>query len=88
MFHEGKARPKEIIDILVKHTILNRPDAWEKSQPNHINPDGYVYRETLEAEKNWFLAKGLIERDVPLSEAVDDGYVDYAVAALGRYQPQ
>jgi NitT/TauT family transport system substrate-binding protein len=72
-FHEGKARPKEIIDILVKHTILNRPEAWEKSQPNHINPDGYVYRETLEAEKNWFLAKGLIERDVPLSEAVDDG---------------
>jgi NitT/TauT family transport system substrate-binding protein len=87
-FHEGKARPKEIIDILVKHTILNRPEAWEKSQPNHINPDGYVYRETLEAEKNWFLSRGLIERDVPLSEAVDDSYVDYAVAALGRYQRQ
>ena len=43
---------------------------------------------SLEAEKNWFLSRGLIERDVPLSEAVDDSYVDYAVAALDRYQRQ
>jgi NitT/TauT family transport system substrate-binding protein len=87
-FHEGKPRPKELIDILTKYTILSSPEAWEKIQPNHINPDGYMYKDTLEAAKAWFLSRGLIERDVALSTVVDDSFVDYAISVLGPYSPR
>ena len=51
------------------------------------NPDGYNYRPSLEYDLAWFAAHGLLQSPPRLDDVLDQSYVDYAIARLGRYRP-
>ncbi len=55
--------------------------SWE-----HMNPDGYLNLQTIEADQQQLLEWGAIPQLVPMDRVVDHQFVDYALAQLGRYQ--
>ena len=52
-----------------------------------MNPDGYVFRESLAEDQEWYLRLGLQRELVSVDALVDNQFVDYALQQLGRYQP-
>lgn len=77
---------KDIIDILIKYSVVKEPALYDKMYPAGINPDGYVRMKGIAMDLEWYRANKLLQKDVKVEEAVDNQYVDFAVRQLGKYQ--
>lgn len=77
---------KEIIDILVKQSVIKDPALYEKMFPTGINPDGYLRMKGIELDLKWYKENNLLQKDIKVEDAVDNKYVDFAVKQLGKYQ--
>jgi NitT/TauT family transport system substrate-binding protein len=83
---KGKDR-EEIIAIIQKHVpFLDRAIYDVMPWPSN-NPDGRVNIETLGAAQDWFFERGYVQTKIDLAKAIDNQFVDYALAQLGPYQP-
>jgi len=52
-----------------------------------LNPDGYAFKESIAEDQAWFLRLGIQREAVDIDRLVDNQFVDYALAQLGRFQP-
>ncbi|MBI4320509.1 MAG: ABC transporter substrate-binding protein [Chloroflexi bacterium] len=75
-----------VITILTKYSTQKDPEVLKKLNPQPINPDGYVYPESIQKDMDFFVKRGDVKDPVNLKEAIDNRYVDYAIEKLGRYQ--
>ncbi len=73
-----------VVAILVQHTTVKDPAAWQIARPAPINPNGYTYPESIQVNLDWFVRNGLVQQPVDLSRIIDHSFVDYALARLGR----
>jgi NitT/TauT family transport system substrate-binding protein len=73
-----------IVAILVQHTTVKDPAAWQIARPAPINPNGYTYPENIQRSLDWFVANGLVQQPIDLGRVIDNSYVDYALERLGR----
>ncbi len=76
--------PDEIAQILAQSTNL-AVDVVTRVNWEHMNPDGYLNLSGIEADQQQLLEWGAIERLVPMDQVVDNQFVDYALAQLGKY---
>jgi ABC-type nitrate/sulfonate/bicarbonate transport system substrate-binding protein len=76
-----------IIEILTRYSTVKDPALYDLMVMPAFNPDGYVNRASIQADYDYYRARGFIQQDVGLDSVVDDRYVDYALQRLGRYQP-
>lgn len=83
-FFKGNNK-KEMIDLLVKNSVLKDPALYEKMYPTGLNPDGYVRIKGVAADLDWYKANSLLQKDIKIEDAVDNKYVDFAVKTLGKY---
>jgi len=83
-FFKGNNK-KEMIDLLVKNSVLKDPALYEKMYPTGLNPDGYVRIKGVAADLDWYKANSLLQKDMKIEDAVDNKYVDFAVKTLGKY---
>lgn len=83
-FHKGIDRPA-IIETLVRHTTLKDAALYERITPPGLNPDGAIGVENVRNDLQWFQAKGQVQGDFDLAGLIDNQYVEYALARLGRY---
>jgi NitT/TauT family transport system substrate-binding protein len=77
---------QEIIDILVKYSVIKEAALYEKMFPTGLNPDGYVRMKGIALDLAWYKENNLLQKDIKLEDAVDNKYVDFAVKQLGKYQ--
>src|SRR5262249_4364066 len=85
-FFKGIDKP-EIIDILVKHTSLKDAGLYAQIVPPGLNPDGAIGIQSLQGDVEYLRGKGLLERDVDVSEMVHNQSVEYGLQQLGKSQP-
>jgi NitT/TauT family transport system substrate-binding protein len=83
--HERGATSDVMLDYLVQETSIKDRELWRRMNLQWTNPDGYNYPGSIERDVKWFVDNGYLERPVPMSEALDQSYVDYAIQQLGRY---
>lgn len=78
---------QEIIDILVKYSVIKDPKLYDQMFPTGLNPDGYVRMKGLEQDVTWYKANNLLKSpDIKASDTVDNSFVDFAISTLGKYQ--
>ena len=84
-FFKGEGK-KEIVDILIKFSVVKDPDLYDRMFPVGLNPDGYVRMKGIEMDLQWYRDNNLLQRDVKAEDAVDNRYVDFALKQLGKYK--
>lgn len=77
---------KEMIDILCTYSVVKDAALYEKMFPTGLNPDGYVREKGLQLDLDWYKTNHLLKSNVTYHEAVDNQYVDFALAILGKYE--
>ncbi|HEY7062787.1 MAG TPA: ABC transporter substrate-binding protein [Chloroflexota bacterium] len=75
-----------VVAILVQHTTVKDPAAWQIARPAPINPNGYTYPENIQRTQDYFVANNIVPQRVDLSRAIDTSYVEYALDRLGRVE--
>lgn len=78
----GKGRD-EIISILVKHTRVKDRAVYEKVTWNLIDPNGYISRQNLDEQIDWYVKHGMVSQKVPADKVVDLRWVDAALKEIG-----
>jgi NitT/TauT family transport system substrate-binding protein len=82
----GSRRGREaVIAALMKYTPVQDPALYEQMDFHIQNPDGYVPLEGLQQMADWSVAMGYTQQPIDVSQIVDNGYVERALAILGRY---
>jgi NitT/TauT family transport system substrate-binding protein len=77
---------QEIIDILVKSSVIKDPKLYDQMFPTGLNPDGYVRMKGLEQDVVWYRANKLLKSpDLKAADTVDNSFVDFALSTLGKY---
>jgi NitT/TauT family transport system substrate-binding protein len=54
--------------------------SWE-----HMNPDGYLNVQAIEADQRQLVDWGTLAQTIPMDSVVDHQFVEYALAQLGKY---
>jgi len=85
-FRAGKDKGA-VIEILGAATGVTDPAIYDKITLPGLNPDGYVFKESLAEDQEWYLRLGLQRERVNVDQLVDNQFVDHALQQLGRYQP-
>ncbi|MBI4322108.1 MAG: ABC transporter substrate-binding protein [Chloroflexi bacterium] len=75
-----------IIAMISKYSTQADPAVLRKLYPQPINPDGYIYLQSIQSDVDYFTKAGHIKYPVNLKEAIDNRFVDYAIERLGKYQ--
>jgi NitT/TauT family transport system substrate-binding protein len=76
----------EVVRILGQTTGITDAAIYDKIVLPGLNPDGYVFKDTVAEDQTWFLRLGLQREAVDIDQLVDNQFVDYALQQLGRYQ--
>jgi len=77
---------KEIIDILIKISVIKDPMLYEQMFPVGLNPEGYVRMKGIDMDLDWYKQNNLLQKDIKVEDTVDNQYVDFALKQLGKYQ--
>ena len=83
-FEKG-VNKQEIISILTKYTTIKDPALFDKMAIIGVDPDGRINAQSIQADHDWYFAKGLMQQKVEMSKVVDNQYLDYAAERLGKY---
>jgi NitT/TauT family transport system substrate-binding protein len=83
-FFKGKDK-KEIVDILVKLSVIKDPALYDQMFPVGINPDGHVRMNGVDMDLEWYKENHLLQKDLSAQDTVDNQYVDFALRQLGKY---
>jgi NitT/TauT family transport system substrate-binding protein len=85
-FRAGKDKAA-IIEILGAATGVTEEAIYDKLTLPGLNPDGYVFKDSLREDQRWYLRLGLQREMVDVDQLVDNQFVDYALQQLGPYRP-
>jgi hypothetical protein len=77
---------EEFAAVGAKYLPVRDPSLYTKMRHIGINPDGYLNRQGMADDFEWYLAQGLVRERVDLDALIDYSFVDAALARLGRYQ--
>jgi NitT/TauT family transport system substrate-binding protein len=76
----------EIIQILIKHTPVKDPAAYEAMRPAGLDPDGKLEVESIRQDLAYYREAGLVTEPIDLAKVIDTRFQEYAVQQLGPYQ--
>ena len=76
---------EEVIAILLEYTSIKDANVYRSIVAHGTNPDGRVNMESLQKDFEFFQEGGLLDEKVSVAQAVDNSFVEDAVAELGPY---
>ncbi len=77
-----------VFRVLAEYTPIKDLSMYEHIVPSGIDPDGRLNRESMEADQDWYLARGYIREKIDLSRVIDLSYREAALQRIGRYTPR
>jgi NitT/TauT family transport system substrate-binding protein len=80
--HKNQA---DVIAILTRHTSVKDPSLYENMGWDYMNPDGYVNREAVTEDLQWYVAHGYVQQPPDLAHVIDNQLVDQALQRLGKF---
>lgn len=84
-FFKGEGK-KEIVDILIKFSVVKNAALYDQMYPVGLNPDGYVRMKGIDMDLQWYRKRNLLQKEIKTEDAVDNQYVDFALKQLGKYK--
>ncbi|GAB4254397.1 MAG: NrtA/SsuA/CpmA family ABC transporter substrate-binding protein [Thermoleophilia bacterium] len=84
---QGDKDRDEVIKILTENTFVSDPAMWVKMNPTGLNPDGTVLTEAVARDQQFYMKKGLVEKEAPIDQVVDNSFAEWASSVLGPYEP-
>jgi NitT/TauT family transport system substrate-binding protein len=84
-FVKGQGRA-EAIQVLIDSTQIKDPAAYEQMQLAGLDPDGQIYRPSLEVELAYHRARGYYTGAATLDSLLDPSFAQAAAQQLGPYQ--
>jgi ABC-type nitrate/sulfonate/bicarbonate transport system substrate-binding protein len=82
-FFGGKQNQDEVIEVLTRYTTIKDPAIFKQMPAHGVDPNGRVSTESLQADQEWFLARGLQQAPVSMDQVVAHQYVNAALETLG-----
>jgi NitT/TauT family transport system substrate-binding protein len=77
---------KEVVEILMKYSVVKDPALYDLMFPCGLNPDGYVKAKGIDMDLQWYRQNNMLQKDIKAEDAVDNQYVDFALKQIGKYQ--
>jgi NitT/TauT family transport system substrate-binding protein len=74
-----------VVDILIRHTPITDRPLYERMITAGMNPNGYLDVRALEADQDWYVARGYVPTKVPMNQLVDHTFVERALLLIGTY---
>jgi NitT/TauT family transport system substrate-binding protein len=74
-----------VVDQLIGFLSVKDPRLFDQMAMPAINPDGRVNAADLQAQRDWFLAQGLVSGQADVTQSIDTQFVDFAASQLGPY---
>jgi NitT/TauT family transport system substrate-binding protein len=84
-FDKGKDK-KAIVDIMVRHTPVTDRGLYDRMVTAGMDPNGHLDVRALEADEDWYVARGYVQSKVPVNQLVDHSFVDRALELIGKYE--
>jgi sulfonate transport system substrate-binding protein len=82
----GNKNQANIVDILCKTTFVNKPDIFLKMNPPGLDPNGYVIKEGVTEDQQFYMKQNLVKSAVDINKLIDNSYVQNALKVLGEYK--
>lgn len=73
----------KVVPILARYTTMKDPELFRKAVPSGLKRDPVPNLESMEADLEWMLARGWVERRFRLRDFVDLGFIQEALRQLG-----
>jgi NitT/TauT family transport system substrate-binding protein len=80
------AKRQEVIDILTRYTAIKDAAVYARITLPGLDPDGRMNLATLAEDQALWLATGLQQARINLSDVVDSSFAEAAVRTLGPYR--
>ncbi len=84
-FGRGEGRA-EAVRVLTEMTAIKDPVLYEQMQMPALDPDGRINRPSLQAEIDYYRARGYYTGTATLDTVVDSSFAEYAAQLLGPYR--
>lgn len=84
-FVKGQGRD-EVIRMLIDGTPIKDPSLYDHMAMAGLNPDGHLFRPSLQIELDYFRGRGYYTGNSTLDQLIDGSYVEYALQQLGPYR--
>jgi NitT/TauT family transport system substrate-binding protein len=84
-FVKGEGRD-EAVRILIDSTQIKDPAAYDQMQLAGLDPDGRIYRPSLQTELDYHRARGYYSGATTLDNLIDESFVQAAAQQLGPYR--
>ncbi len=84
-FLKGQGR-YDVIRVLMDATPIKDPAAYERMQMASLDPDGRIYRPSLQMEVDYHRARGYYTGAASLDTLLDPWFAEEAARQLGPYQ--
>lgn len=75
----------KVIDILTKNTFVDSPDIFERMKPPGLDPNGYVLKQGVINDQQWYIQNGLVKKEADIDKLIDNSYVENALKILNEY---
>lgn len=82
----GNKDRNKIVDILTKNTFVNKADIFLKMKPPGLDPNGYVLKDGVTQDQEWYMNAGLVKTKANVDKLVDNSYIQKALKTLGEYK--
>lgn len=76
----------EIISLLKKHIKIESDEVWDRMIPVGLNPDGFLIKESLANDAEWYQRQGFIDKVPDIDKVVDHTFVEKALDLIGRHE--
>ena len=77
---------QQTIDSLKKHIKVQDDAVWNNMIPIGLNPDGFINKQSLANDINWYKEHGYINTVPDIDRVVDHSYVENALKEIGEYR--
>lgn len=81
----GNKDRDKVVDILTKTTFVDKPEIFLKMKPPGLDPNGYVLKQGVVNDQNWYMQSGLVKKEADVDKLIDNSYVDNALKVLKEY---
>lgn len=82
---EGGSKREEVVETLIKNTTVKERKMYDRMIWAGLNPNGFLNKESIMDYQRFLQERGEIPKPVPISQVVDDSFVEAALRVLGKY---
>jgi NitT/TauT family transport system substrate-binding protein len=87
-FGPKKQDRDQVVRVLTQNTTVTDPAIYGQMRPAGLDPDGRLDLQSIEDDLRYYVESGQVKDRPDLSQLIDTSFQQFAVQALGPYNPR